>query len=297
MASGPEHVAFGAPKSEEENPYPLPKKQQVDRVHHVIAVSSAKGGVGKSTLSVNLAFALQRLGKSVGLLDADIYGPSIPTMLGVKESPEPDVMGRIKPVMAHGMPLISIGFMVEDEQPLVWRGPLLFQVLQQFFHEVKWSDYNEFLDYLVVDLPPGTGDIQLSMAQQVEVSGSVIVTTPQDVALVDVKRGVSLFNLAHVPILGVVENMSYFHCPHCGERTDIFSSGGAQKVVEGTDLPLLGEIPLDPAIRECGDGGLPIVMAQKDSEQAKRYMEIAKGLSEKLPIPDQPPRRRRRGGG
>ncbi|MBF0588076.1 MAG: Mrp/NBP35 family ATP-binding protein [Magnetococcales bacterium] len=283
-------------ESQEDNPYPLPKKQQVDRVHHVIAVSSGKGGVGKSTLAVNLAFALQRMGKKVGLLDADIYGPSIPTMLGVNEPPEPDVMGRIKPVMAHGMPLISIGFMVKDEQALVWRGPLLFQVLQQFFHEVKWCDYNEFLDYLVVDLPPGTGDIQLSMAQQVEVSGSVIVTTPQDVALVDVKRGVSLFNMAHVPILGVVENMSYFCCPHCGKRTDIFSSGGAQKVVEGTDLPLLGEIPLDPKIRECADGGMPIVAAHEESEHAKRYMDIAEKLTKMLPVPDSPPPRRKRRG-
>ncbi|ABK44211.1 MRP ATP/GTP-binding protein [Magnetococcus marinus MC-1] len=258
--------------------YPLPKKQQVDRVKHVIAVYSAKGGVGKSTLSVNLAFALQRLGYKVGLLDADIYGPSIPTMLGVNERPEPDVMGRIKPVMAHKMPIMSIGFMVEDEQPLVWRGPVLFQVLQQFFHEVRWTGYDEMLDYLIIDLPPGTGDIQLSMAQQVEVTGSVIVTTPQDVALQDVRRGISLFNIAHVPILGVVENMSYFRCGHCGERTDIFSTGGAQSVADKSGVPLLGEVPLVPAIRECGDNGLPIVLEQPESEHAKRYMEIAEKL-------------------
>ncbi|MEG3640773.1 Mrp/NBP35 family ATP-binding protein [Magnetococcus sp. PR-3] len=258
--------------------YPMPKKQQVDRVKHVIAVYSAKGGVGKSTLSVNLAFALQRQGHKVGLLDADIYGPSIPTMLGVNDRPEPDVMGRIKPVIAHKMPLMSIGFMVEEEQPLVWRGPVLFQVLQQFFHEVRWTGYDEMLDYLIIDLPPGTGDIQLSMAQQVEVAGSVIVTTPQDVALQDVKRGISLFNVAHVPILGVVENMSYFSCGHCGERTDIFSTGGAQSVADKSGVPLLGEVPLVPAIRECGDNGLPIVMAEPDSEHAQRYMEIAEKL-------------------
>ncbi|OSM05344.1 Mrp/NBP35 family ATP-binding protein [Magnetofaba australis] len=260
----------------QEEAFPLPKKQQVDRVKHVIAVYSAKGGVGKSTLSVNLAFALQQLGHKVGLLDADIYGPSIPIMLGANERPKPDVMGRIRPVMAHGMPLMSIGFMVEEEQPLVWRGPILFQVLQQFFHEVRWCGYDEMLDYLVIDLPPGTGDIQLSMAQQVEVSGSLIVTTPQDVALTDVKRGISLFHLANVPILGVVENMSYFRCGHCGERTDIFSTGGAKSIAEKAGVPLVGEVPLDPRIRECGDSGAPIVVAEPDSEHAKRYLEIAR---------------------
>ncbi|MGN7611792.1 Mrp/NBP35 family ATP-binding protein [Magnetococcales bacterium HHB-1] len=262
--------------------FPIPRKQQVDRVKHVIAVSSAKGGVGKSTLSVNLAFALKRLDYKVGLLDADIYGPSIPTMLGVNQQPTPDVMGRIKPVMAEGIPLMSIGFMVKEEQPLVWRGPMLFQVLQQFFHEVKWCDYNEMLDFLVIDLPPGTGDIQLSMAQQVEVAGAVIVTTPQDVALADVKRGVSLFNLVHVPILGVVENMSYFHCPHCGKRTDIFSSGGAEGVAKERDVPLLGDVPLDPVIRECGDNGKPVILEQPDSEHAKRYLEIANQMVSQL---------------
>lgn len=257
---------------------PLPRKQMVEGVKHLIAVSSAKGGVGKSTLAVNLAFALQRLGKQAGLLDADIYGPSIPTMLGVNKEPAPDVMGRIRPVMAHNIPLMSIGFMVGDEQPLVWRGPLLFQVLQQFFHEVKWAPYGTFIDYLVVDLPPGTGDIQLSMAQQVEVSGAVIVTTPQDVALSDVKRGIAMFNLAKVPILGVVENMSYFHCPHCGERTDIFSSGGGKMVAEKKMVPLLGEVPLVPAIREAADRGLPIVLAEPESESAQRYLEIARNV-------------------
>lgn len=279
----------------QENPAPLPPKQTVEGVLHVIAVSSAKGGVGKSTLAVNLAFALQRLGAKVGLLDADIYGPSIPTMLGVNKEPQPDVMGRIKPVMAHNIPLMSIGFMVNEDQPLIWRGPVLFQVLQQFFHEVKWAPYGEFLDYLVIDLPPGTGDIQLSMAQQVEVAGAVIVTTPQDVALADVKRGISLFALAQVPILGVVENMSYFLCPHCHERTDIFSSGGAARVAKAREVPVLGEIPLEPAIRECGDNGVPIVLAQPDSEYAQRYLEIGRKVMERLP-PAQRQAGRRRGG-
>nr|CRH05017.1 ATP binding protein of MRP family [Candidatus Magnetococcus massalia] len=262
--------------------FPMPKKQQVDRVKHVIAVYSAKGGVGKSTLSVNLAFALQQMGYKTGLLDADIYGPSIPTMLGINQRPEPDVMGRIKPVTAHKMPLMSIGFMVEDEQPLVWRGPILFQVLQQFFHEVRWCGYDEMLDYLVIDLPPGTGDIQLSMAQQVEVSGAVIVTTPQDVALTDVKRGVALCKLAEVPILGVVENMSYFSCGHCGERTDIFATGGAKGVAEKSGVPMLGEVPLVPAIRECGDNGLPMVEKEPDSEHSKRYREIAQNVIDQV---------------
>ncbi|MBF0188414.1 MAG: Mrp/NBP35 family ATP-binding protein [Magnetococcales bacterium] len=271
------------PANDTPTDFPLPKKQKVDRVRHVIAVSSAKGGVGKSTMSVNLAYALKRLNYSVGLLDADVYGPSIPTMLGVNKRPRPDVMGRIKPVMAaEKMPLISIGFMVKDEQPLVWRGPMLFQVLQQFFHEVKWTDYNEMLDFLVIDLPPGTGDIQLSMAQQIEVDGAVIVTTPQDIALVDVKRGISMFNMVDVPILGVVENMSHFCCPHCGEKTDIFASGGAKRVVEGKDVPILGEIPLDPDIRACGDNGEPIVMAEPDSEHSKSYMKIAEQVAKSV---------------
>lgn len=254
---------------------PLPPRQMIEGIKHVVAISSAKGGVGKSTVAVNLTFALQRLGAKVGLLDADIYGPSIPTMLGINREPHPDVMGRIKAVMAHNIPIMSIGFMVNEGQPLVWRGPMLFQVLQQFFHEVKWTPYGTFLDYLIIDLPPGTGDIQLSMAQQVVVSGAVIVTTPQDVALADVRRGISLFNLAQVPILGVVENMSYFHCPHCHERTDIFASGGGRRITEQAGVPLLGEIPLEPAIRECGDRGLPLVLAQPEAEQSQTYLAIA----------------------
>lgn len=264
----------------------LPQRQMVEGVQHVIAVGSAKGGVGKSTLSVNLAFALEKLGAKVGLLDADIYGPSIPTMLGINKEPNPDVMGRIKPVMAHGIPLMSIGFMVNDDQPLIWRGPVLFQVLQQFFHEVKWSPYGTFLDYLIIDLPPGTGDIQLSMAQQVIVSGSVIVTTPQDVALADVRRGVSMFNMAEVPILGVVENMSFFSCPHCGERTDIFSTGGGSRVAEERDVPFLGAVPLVTAIREGGDKGVPLVLAEPDSEIAKCYLDIAENVMKDLPVED-----------
>ncbi|MBF0613164.1 MAG: Mrp/NBP35 family ATP-binding protein [Magnetococcales bacterium] len=263
---------------------PLPARQMVEGVKHVIAVSSAKGGVGKSTLAVNLAFAFQRLGFKVGLLDADIYGPSIPTMLGVNQEPHPDVMGRIRAVMAHNIPLMSIGFMVNPSQALAWRGPVLFQVLQQFFHEVKWAPYGEFLDFLVIDLPPGTGDVQLSMAQQIHVSGAVIVTTPQDVALSDVRRGVSLFQTANVPIIGVVENMSFFKCPHCGECTDIFDSGGAQRIATEFNVPLLGKIPLAPAIRACGDKGLPLVLAEPDSEHTLRYVEVATRIKDALGV-------------
>ncbi|MBF0125378.1 MAG: Mrp/NBP35 family ATP-binding protein [Magnetococcales bacterium] len=266
------------PSTSGQEPFPLPVKQQIDRVHHVIAISSAKGGVGKSTVSTNLAFALQQLGHKVGLLDADIYGPSIPTLLGVNQRPEPDVMGRIKPVMAHKMPLMSIGFMVDAGQPLAWRGPMLFQVLQQFFHEVRWCGYGDMLDYLIIDLPPGTGDIQLSMAQQIEVTGAIIVTTPQELALADVRRGVSLFNIAQVPILGIIENMSGFVCPHCQQRTDIFATGGANQVANEYGLPLLGSIPLDGAIRHCGDAGLPLVKAQPDSVLAQTYLAIAQRL-------------------
>ncbi|MBF0159526.1 MAG: Mrp/NBP35 family ATP-binding protein [Magnetococcales bacterium] len=262
--------------------FPLPVKQQIDHVRHVIAVSSAKGGVGKSTVATNLAFALQQLDYKVGLLDADIYGPSIPTLLGVSQRPEPDVMGRIKPVMAHKMPLMSIGFMVDAGQPLAWRGPMLFQVLQQFFHEVRWTGYGDQLDYLIIDLPPGTGDIQLSMAQQVEVTGAIIVTTPQELALADVRRGVALFNLAHVPILGIVENMSGFVCPHCQQSTDLFASGGADRVAGEYGLPVLGAIPLDRNIRHCGDEGLPLVKAQPESTLAQIYCDIARKLVDRV---------------
>ncbi|MBF0621813.1 MAG: Mrp/NBP35 family ATP-binding protein [Magnetococcales bacterium] len=258
--------------------FPIPQKQKINNVQNVIAISSAKGGVGKSTLSVNLAFALKALGHSVGILDADIYGPSIPTMLGVNEEPKSDSLGRIIPIMCEHVPLMSIGFLVKDDQPLVWRGPMLHQVLQQFFHEVRWVPYSQNMDYLIIDLPPGTGDIQLSMAQQVEVAGAVIVTTPQDVALADVKRGIKLFNMVDVPIMGVVENMSYFCCPHCNERTDIFSTGGAESVVLKAEVPLLGEIPLVPEIRECGDNGRPIMLANPDSPQSKQYLAIAEKL-------------------
>lgn len=260
----------------------LPTRQMVEGVKHVIAVSSAKGGVGKSTLAVNLAFAFQRLGFQVGLLDADIYGPSIPTMLGVNQEPHPDVMGRIRAVMAHNIPLMSIGFMVNKGQALAWRGPVLFQVLQQLFHEVKWTPYGTFLDFLVIDLPPGTGDVQLSMAQQIHVAGAVIVTTPQDVALSDVRRGVTLFQTAQVPILGVVENMSYFKCPHCGECTEIFDAGGAERISREFGVPLLAKIPLATAIRACGDRGLPLVLAEPESEHTAVYLSVASQVSESL---------------
>lgn len=263
-------------QSTEEQAFPLPKKQHVDRVRHVIAVSSAKGGVGKSTVSINLAFALKHLGHKVGLMDADIYGPSAPIMLGVNEEPKPGPMGRIKAVVAHGMPVMSIGFMTKEDQPLIWRGPMLYQVIQQFFHEVKWTMYGEWLDYLIIDLPPGTGDVQLSMAQQIDVAGAVIVTTPQDVALQDVTRGLSMFDMVKIPVIGVVENMSHFHCPHCGERTDIFSSGGALSVSERTGTAMLGNIPLDPEIRASGDLGKPLVLEKPDSPHGQAYINIAK---------------------
>jgi ATP-binding protein involved in chromosome partitioning len=246
------------------------KVNLIPGVKHVIAVSSGKGGVGKSTVSVNVAVALGLRGAKVGLLDADIYGPNIPMMMGVEKTPEQQD-GKITPAESHGIKLISMGFFVPEDQAVVWRGPMVHTAIQQLFRDVLWGD----LDYLLIDLPPGTGDAQLTLSQLVPLAGAITVTTPQDVALHDVQKGMMMFQKVNVPLLGIVENMSYFVCGHCGERTEIFSHGGGERAAEKLEIPFLGRIPLDPAIREGGDTGRPLVIADPDSPQANAFREIA----------------------
>src|SRR6266513_3086876 len=234
----------------------------IPRVKNVLAVASGKGGVGKSTTSVNLAVALSQTGARVGLLDADIYGPNVPLMMGIKEKPNiTGTSGAIEPIVRFGIKLVSIGFFLDESKPVIWRGPMVHGAIQQFLRDFDWGD----LDYLVIDLPPGTGDAPLSLSQLVPIAGVVIVTTPQDVALQDVVKGIGMFERLEVPILGVIENMSYFECPHCGETTEIFGHGGGEHVSERYGIPLLGRIPLDMRIRTGGDEGKPIVLAEPDS--------------------------------
>jgi ATP-binding protein involved in chromosome partitioning len=253
------------------------KDSLIPGVKHVIAVSSGKGGVGKSTVAANLACALALTGAKVGLLDADLYGPNIPMMMGSTTGPE-QKDGKILPVESHGVKLISMAFLVPEEAPLVWRGPMVHQYLQAFFRDVLWGD----LDYLLIDLPPGTGDVQLSLSQMVPLAGAITVTTPQEVALYDVRKGMAMFQKVNVPLLGIVENMSYFVCGHCGERTEIFSYGGGERAAEKLGVPFLGRIPIDPAIRDGGDTGHPIVVAAPSSPQAAAFREIAQKLIAEL---------------
>jgi ATP-binding protein involved in chromosome partitioning len=246
-----------------------PRENLIPGVKHVIAISSGKGGVGKSTVAANVACALALAGAKVGLMDADLYGPNIPMMMGSTAGPE-QRDGKIVPVESHGVKLISMAFLVPEEAPLVWRGPMVHQYLQAFFRDVLWGD----LDYLLIDLPPGTGDVQLSLSQMVPLAGAITVTTPQEVALYDVRKG--------MPLLGIIENMSFFVCGHCGERTDIFSHGGGQRAASKLDVPFLGSIPIDPTIREGGDSGHPIVVADHASPQAAAFREIAKKIMASL---------------
>ncbi len=249
-------------------------------VKNVIAVASGKGGVGKSTVATNLAVSLGVMGAKVGLLDADIYGPSIPLMMGTNERPRSSDGTRMDTIKNHGIQMMSIGFLMPDDQALVWRGPVVAQALTQLMRDVNWGE----LDYLIVDMPPGTGDAQLTLSQAVQLVGAVIVTTPQDVALLDARRGVGMFQKVNVPILGIIENMSYYECPNCHHRAEIFSYGGAQKASEKLEVPFLGEIPLDIETRIAGDAGTPIVIAQPDSPNAKAFMEVAKNLASTISI-------------
>ncbi len=260
----------------------MPDKTPIPGIKNTIAVASGKGGVGKSTVAVNLALALAGTGAKVGLLDADVYGPSIPLMMGIHRAPEATEDEKLIPIENHGVKLISVGFMLDEETPLIWRGPLVMQLIQQFLNGVQWGE----LDYLIIDLPPGTGDVQLTLVQTIPLTGTVIVTTPQDIALLDARRALKMFAEVKVPVLGIIENMSLFVCPHCGESTEIFSHGGGEKTSERYDVPLLGKLPLDVKTREGGDCGKPIVLLEPDSEQAKTFKDIACALAGKISVLD-----------
>ena len=247
-------------------------------VSAIVAVASGKGGVGKSTTAVNLALALAARGRSVGLLDADIYGPSMPRMLGISGGPRSSDGVKLDPMAKYGIKCMSMGFLVEEETPIVWRGPMVQSALEQMMRDIAWGA----LDVLVVDMPPGTGDTQLTMAQRVPLAGAVIVSTPQDIALIDARKGLNMFRKVDVPVLGLVENMSYFDCPHCGARTEIFGHGGARLEAERLGMDFLGEIPLELAIRETSDGGTPIVAADPSSSHAQAYLRIADAVWGKL---------------
>ncbi len=250
----------------------------VPNVKNIVAVASGKGGVGKSTVAVNLALALAAEGASVGMLDADIYGPSQPTMLGIKGRPESKDGKTIEPMENHGVQAMSIGFMIDTETPMVWRGPMVTQALEQLLNETHWRE----LDYLVVDLPPGTGDIQLTLAQRVPVTGAIIVTTPQDIALLDARKGLKMFEKVNIPILGIVENMSTHVCPNCGHESHIFGEGGAARMGKDYNVEVLGSIPLDIDVREQTDSGRPTVVAAPDSQVAVIYRRIARRVAVKI---------------
>ncbi|MEE2971223.1 MAG: Mrp/NBP35 family ATP-binding protein [Pseudomonadota bacterium] len=244
----------------------------------IVAVASGKGGVGKSTTSVNITLALAAAGHRVGLLDADIYGPSLPTMMGIKGRPTSPDGKVLLPMENYGVKTMSIGFLVEQDTPMIWRGPMVMGALEQMMRDVVWGP----LDIMIVDMPPGTGDAQLTMAQRVPLAGAVIVSTPQDLALLDARKGLNMFRKVDVPVLGVIENMSYFNCPHCGQRSDIFNHGGAHAAADAMDVDFLGEIPLDMAIRETSDSGRPIVASDPEGAHAKAYRAIADTIWEKV---------------
>ncbi|MYF97799.1 Mrp/NBP35 family ATP-binding protein [Candidatus Poribacteria bacterium] len=251
-----------------------PQNITLPNIKYKIAVASGKGGVGKSTVATNLAISLAKNGSAVGLMDADAYGPSIPTMMGIQDKPVTSPERKLIPLVRHDIKLMSIGFMVPEQQAMIWRGPMLHSAIRQFLTDVAWDD----LDYLIIDLPPGTGDVALTLTQAIPLTGAVIVTTPQDVALADVRRGVAMFERLGVPILGIIENMSYFLCPHCNEKTEIFRSDGGKNTSERFGVAFLGEIPLDAEVCTAGDMGVPIVAGNPDSPQSTAFGAVAAEL-------------------
>lgn len=257
-----------------------PGLKPLPQVKNIIAIASAKGGVGKSTTAVNLALALKAEGARVGILDADIYGPSQPQMLGVQEAPEVNTEKGLIPVMAHGIQSISIGYLIDVNTPMVWRGPMVSKALQQLVSDTQWEN----LDYLIIDLPPGTGDIQLTLAQKVPVTGAIIVTTPQDIALLDARKGLEMFRKVNIRVLGIIENMSVHICSQCGHAEHIFGAAGAERLAKETEAELLGSLPLDIKIREQSDAGIPIVVANPSGKIAIMYHEIAKRIAAKIAL-------------
>jgi ATP-binding protein involved in chromosome partitioning len=281
--AGPAAAAAAAPRGAPGVP-PPPTPQEMPLLGRVLAISSGKGGVGKSTVSANLAAALARAGHRVGLMDADIYGPNVPRMMGVSDKP-PVVGGKIQPLSAHGVKLMSLGFIVERDAPAIWRGPIIMKIIQQFLRDVDWGE----LDFFLVDLPPGTGDAQLSLAQTIHLHGAVIVTTPQQVATGDSLRGAKMFEKVGTPVLGVVENMSYYVCEHCGEKSELFLSGGGERLAEELSVPLLGQIPLQAGLAALADEGQPIVVAAPDSPSGRALREIADRVAALLQAAPAPP--------
>lgn len=281
-------MEIGTPASEPKA-QPQPSHTHADKnapklltdIKYKIAVASGKGGVGKSTVATNLALGLAKRGARVGLLDADVYGPNIPIMMGINQKP----MARgnqVLPIDQYGIRVMSIGFFLDDNSPVVWRGPMVGKAIEQFMRDVAWDD----VDYFIVDMPPGTGDAQLSLSSLIDLDGSIIVTTPQDVALADVIKGVGMFQKVDVDIIGIIENMSYFLCPHCHERTEIFDHGGGLRTSKELKVPFIGSVPIDTEIRVGGDSGMPIVNAKPDSPQAKAFIDIADKILKQMPLPE-----------
>jgi ATP-binding protein involved in chromosome partitioning len=257
---------------------PPPQANILSEVRFKVAVASGKGGVGKSTVAANLALALARVGHRVGLMDSDIYGPSQQMMMGIAEKPFINESDQIVPIERHGVKVMSLGFLMDVDQPVIWRGPMVMKAVEQFLQDVAWGK----LDFLLIDLPPGTGDAQLTLTQKIQLSGAVIVTTPQDVSLIDARKGLAMFQKVNVPVLGIVENMSYYICPKCGHREEIFKHGGGKKTADQLRVPFLGEIPLDPKVAIGGDAGEPIVSAEPDSAVAAAYLRIAQEVTKQL---------------
>ncbi|HEY0566149.1 MAG TPA: Mrp/NBP35 family ATP-binding protein [Terriglobales bacterium] len=258
------------------HPPQMPTPTKLRGVANIVAIGSGKGGVGKTTTAVNLAVALTGLGYRVGLLDADVYGPNVPLMVGANVPPRVVADNRIEPISAHGLKVISVGFINPGDKPLVWRGPMLHSVIKQFLQQVDWG----VLDYLLVDLPPGTGDVVISLVQTVPLTGAIVVSTPSDVSLQDARKAIEMFKQVHVDVFGIVENMSNFVCPHCHHEIDIFSKGGVEKTARQFSLPFLGAVDLDPSIRRGGDNGLPVALGGESSPQAKPFFDLAKKLTE-----------------
>jgi ATP-binding protein involved in chromosome partitioning len=277
-APGVPHVSAHRPPAQPASGSPMSKQSEIPGISAVIAVASGKGGVGKSTTAINLALGLRDLGLRVGLLDADIYGPSVPRLTGIREKPQLTDDKKMIPLQRFGLAIMSIGFLVEEETAMIWRGPMVMSAITQMLRDVVWGT----LDVLVVDMPPGTGDAQLTLAQNVPLKGAVIISTPQDLALIDARRGLAMFKKVNVPVLGIVENMSYFQCPQCGTRSDIFGHGGARHEAERLGVPFLGEIPLHMSIRATSDSGTPVVESEPDGPYAAIYRAIGAKVRDQL---------------